>query len=121
MGLERLFVHHISDLIHKAHEILALLTFLGLYLGILGLLIAGIPRRKDFAWPILLVVSPLLAIGLTQFSLYLDQRDLGWVDTSWRSMGIPFWQSFAFWQWWAVGLLWIGLGWVLLSPSDGER
>jgi len=120
MGMERLLIFHLSDLIHKAHEILALLTFLGFYLGILGLLIVRLSGRKNSFWPVLLVASPLLAIGLTQLWLYLDQRDLGWVDTSWREMGVPFWLSFAFWQWWAMACLWQGLGWVVLS-GIGDR
>ena len=63
-----------------------------------------------FLLPVLLVASPLLAIGITQFWLYVDQRDLGWVDTGWRAMGIPVWFSFAFWQWLSIASLWVGLG-----------
>ncbi|WP_455208498.1 hypothetical protein [Kaarinaea lacus] len=113
LGVESLLIHDISAWIYKAHEILALLAFLGFYIGILGLLIQVMLRQRIYVLPVLLVASPLLAIGVTQFWLYLDQRDLGWVDTSWRDMGIPLWLSFAFWQWIAIGFL--GAGLVILS------
>ena len=110
MGAERILIHNLSDWVYKAHEILAILFFLGLYFGVFGLLVQAMLCQRIYVIPVLLVASPLLAIGITQFWLYLEQRDLGWVDTSWREMGIPLWLSFAFWQWLAIGFLWAGLG-----------
>lgn len=110
LGAERLFIHDLSRLIDKAHEGIALFTLLGLYIGILSLLIQLIHRNKCNIFPVLLIVSPLVAIGLGGLWLYIDQRDLGWVDTNWREKGIPIWLSFAFWQWLAIGLIWAGLG-----------
>ena len=103
-------IRDLSAQFYKAHEILGLLTFFGLYFGIICLLVPAMLRQKAHVFTLMLIVGPLLAIGITQFWLYLDQRDLGWVDTSWRAMGIPVWLSFAFWQWLAIGLLWLGLG-----------
>jgi hypothetical protein len=74
------------------------------------LMVQAMLRRRLYALPLFLVTSPLVAIGITQFWLYLDQRELGWVDTNWREMGIPLSLSFAFWQWLAIGCLWLGLG-----------
>jgi len=116
LGLERLLIRDLSNWVYKAHEFLGLLTFSGLYFGVLGLLVQAMLRRSIYAFPALLVASPLLATGITQFWLYLDQRDLGWVDTSWREMGIPLWLSFAFWQWLAIGFLWLGLGLLWFTP-----
>ena len=113
LGLERLLIHDLSAWIDKAHELLGLLAFLGYYLGILGIMLQLMLRQRIYVLPVLMVASPLLAIGGTQLWLYLYQRDLGWVDTSWREMGIPLYLSFAFWQWVAILLLAIGL--VLLS------
>lgn len=110
LGLERLLIRDLSAWVHKAHEILGIFTFLGLYCGILGLLVVAIRHHKHYVLPLLLIVSPLIAIAVTQLWLYLEQRDLGWVDTHWRALGIPFWYSFAFWQWLAIGFLWTGLG-----------
>lgn len=110
LGLERLLIRDLSAQFYKAHEILGLFTFFGLYFGIISFLVHAMLRQKVHAFTLMLIVSPLLAIGVTQFWLYLDQRDLGWVDTGWRAMGIPAWLSFAFWQWLAIGFLWLGLG-----------
>lgn len=118
LGLERLLIHDLSGWIYKAHEILAVFAFLGLYFGVVGLLVQVMMRQRIYVLPVLLVASPLLAIGITHFWLYVDQRDLGWVDTSWREMGIPLWLSFAFWQWLAIGFLWAGVG--LLSFTSLE-
>jgi hypothetical protein len=69
----------------------------------------------------LLVVVPLLAIGISQVALYFDQRDLGWVNTGWREMGIPLWLSFAFWQWLAVTVLGVGVGHLIATSGPGRR
>ena len=110
VAAERLFIRDLSNWLYKAHEILAILFFLGLYIGVFTLLVLAMLRHRIYVVPIVFVASPLLAIGLTQFWLYIDQRDLGWVDTSWREMGIPIWLSFAFWQWLAIGFLWLSMG-----------
>ena len=115
LGLERLLVRDLSATVTKAHEILGILTFLGLYCGILGLLVVAMRHYKRYLLPMLLIASPLIALAVTQFWLYLEQRDLGWVDTQWRALGIPFWYSFAFWQWLAIGLLYAGLGSLSLT------
>ena len=121
LGLERLLIRDLSALVYKAHEILGLLTFFGLYLGIIGLMIHATLRNRSQVFVLLLTVSPLLAIGITQFWLYIDQRDLGWVDASWRDKGIPVWLSFAFWQWLAIGLLWLGLGLLAITGLRKNR
>ena len=119
VAAERLLIRDLSAWVYKAHEILSLFFFLGLYIGVLVLLIQAMLRQRIYLLPVFLIASPLLAIGITQFWLYFDQRDIGWVDTSWREMGIPFWLSFAFWQWLAIGFLWAGLG--LLSFVKGDE
>jgi len=115
LGLEKLLIRDLSNLVYKAHEILALLTFAGLYVGVLTLILRSMLFRKLVILPLLLVTGPLAAVALSQFWLYIDQRDLGWVDTGWREMGIPLWLSFAFWQWLAIALLWLGLGMLALT------
>ena len=110
LGAERLFIYDLSHWIHKAHESIALITLLGIYIGILSLLIQLMRRKKCNLFPVLLIVSPLVAIGVTGSWLYIAQHDLGWVNTNWREKGISIWLSFAFWQWIAIALLWIGMG-----------
>lgn len=121
LGLERLLIRDLSAWVYKAHEVLGIFTFLGLYCGVLGLLVVAMRHHKRYVLPLLLIVSPLIAIALTQFWLYLEQRDLGWVDTHWRALGIPFWYSFAFWQWLAIGLLWTGLGLLSLTSLSKDN
>lgn len=112
LGVERLLIYDLSHWFYNAHEGIALVTLLGLYVGILGLLLQIMRLKKSNIFPVLLVVSPLVAIGITELWLYLEQHDLGWVNTSWREKGVPIWLSFAFWQWLAIGLIWLGLGMV---------
>ncbi len=120
LGVEKLLVRDLSNRFDKAHEMLALLTFAGLYIGILSLLVKAMLRKTVFLVPLLLVAGPLAAIAITQFWLYIDQRDLGWVDTGWRAMGISPWLSFAFWQWIAIGFLWLGLGMLAFAAGRND-
>lgn len=120
LGAERLFIHDLSHWITKAHESIAIFTLLGLYVGILSLLIQLIHRKKCNIFPVLLIVSPLVAIGVTGLWLYFMQHDLGWVNTNWREKGISIWLSFAFWQWLAIGLLWIGMGLLYIYANKNN-
>lgn len=120
VGLERLVIYDLSSWLYKSHEFLALFTFAGFYCGIIMMLIRMKLQNRVYLITFLLIIFPLVAIGITQFWLYLDQRDLGWVDTSWREMGIPVYLSFAFWQWLAIVFLWGGLG-VLSLIADKHR
>jgi hypothetical protein len=117
LGVEGLFVLDYSGVVRKGHELIALLTFTGLYAGVLGGYVQRMRCGAQGGWPALLVVLPLVAIGATQLVLYFDQRELGWVSASWRELGVPFWISFAFWQWAAVGLLGAGLAHLLSRPA----
>jgi hypothetical protein len=112
VGVERLTFVRFSSLVHNGHEALAVGAFAGLYTGMLGLYW----QRIRLGWTgALVVAAPLAAIFITQIVIYFDQRDLGWVDRRWREMGVSLWLSFAFWQWLAVALLWVGLGHLLWS------
>ena len=118
VGVERLTFVRFSSIVKNGHEALAVGSFAGLYTGLLGLYWQRIRRGWTGA---LMVAAPLAAIFITQIVIYFDQRDLGWVDQSWREMGVSPWLSFAFWQWTAVALLWVGLGHLLWSSRYAER
>lgn len=119
LGIEGTFVLEFSRHVDKSHEAVALVTFLGFYGGVLGLFTHRI-RQASVHLPVaLLVVLPLVAIGVSQLVLYVDQRDLGWVAPDWRAMGVPIWLSFAFWQWLAVAFLVLGLGYLVASGPKG--
>jgi hypothetical protein len=121
LGVEGLLGLDLSRLGRKAHETLALLAFIGLYGGILGLYARRVRRSAAALWPALLVLLPLCAVGLSQVMLYFDQRELGWVSTEWREMGVPIWLSFAFWQWLSVSFIGVGLGYLVAAPETGAR
>ena len=110
VGIERLVFVRFSSLVNNGHEALAVGTFAGLYTGLLGLYWQRVRHGRLGA---LFVAAPLLMIFVAQILIYFDQRDLGWVDHRWREMGVSPLLSFAFWQWLAVAILWIGLGHLL--------
>lgn len=114
VGVERLVFFHLSDLVRKGHELLALIAFLAIYAGVLGLEFDHLRRRTTGLCVSVLVVVPLLAIGASELVLYLGQRGTGWLDHDWRSADLPVWARFAFWQWLAAAALWAGLGHLLL-------
>jgi hypothetical protein len=117
LAMEGLLLLDLSRLGRKGHEVLALATFLGFYGGVLGLFVHRIRNAGAAIWPALLVMAPLCAVGGSQLALYLGQRDLGWVNTGWREMGVPLWLSFAFWQWLAVAFLALGLGYLVVASG----
>jgi hypothetical protein len=119
LALEGLLMVDLSRLGRKGHEILALTTFLGFYGGVLGLFVHRIRNAGAAIWPALLVMAPLCAVGGSQLALYFGQREMGWVNTGWRELGVPLWLSFAFWQWLAVAFLGLGLGYLVVA--GGQR
>jgi len=121
LALEGLLLLDLDALGRKGHEAVALATFVGFYGGVLGLFVRRIRRAPALFAPALAVFLPLLGVGLTQLILYLRQDTLGWVNPGWRELGIPFWMSFAFWQWMAVGFLGLGLGVLVVTGGRSER
>ncbi len=113
VAIESLVFADFSRIIHKGHEILALVAFLGAYAGVLGLHAHHLRQRSVSIWILASVSVPLVAVGLSEAVLYLGQRDVGWLDHNWRETGIPLWLSFAFWQWLAAAALWLGIGHLL--------
>lgn len=121
IGVERLVFYDLSRLIHKAHELIALLAFAGQYFGIMGLLINTMIQQPQRRLWMLLALIPLTGVTLQLFWLYLTQRGIGWVNVSWREKGIPIWLSFAFWQWWMMAFLWLGYGVLMSGLKNNKR
>jgi hypothetical protein len=115
VGVERLVFVRFSSLVNNGHEAFAVITFAGLYTGLLGLYGQRVRHGRMGA---LIVAAPLAAIFVVQVLIYFDQRDLGWVDHRWREMGVSPSLSFAFWQWLAVAILWVGLGHLLWTSRE---
>ncbi|MGK2855884.1 MAG: hypothetical protein ACSLFQ_01625 [Thermoanaerobaculia bacterium] len=121
VALERLVFFHVSTQIRKGHEILALLTFLLLYAGVLVAEIQQIRLRASGWWRAVMLVVPLVAIGLSELTLYLSQRGIGWLDHDWRQSTLPLFARFAFWQWLAAISLWVAMGHLLLVARPRQR
>ncbi|MCC5833680.1 MAG: hypothetical protein JJU20_03015 [Opitutales bacterium] len=120
LGIEGYFNLRFSDRIYKAHEAVAFLVFIGFYVGLLSFYLLRIRRDRLFILPAAIIVLPLCLVGVVQLLLYLSQQDLGWVSTDWRAMGIPFYLSFAFWQWVAVACLGFGVGHLVATLPEGN-
>lgn len=121
VGVERLVFYHFSDYVKKGHEVVALVSFLSFYAGVIGLYVQRVRRRRGFLLPAILVVVPLLGVGFRELSLYVLQRDVGWADYDWKGTGAPLWLSFAWWQWLAAALLWAALGHLLVTQANDKR
>jgi hypothetical protein len=92
----------------KGHEILSLLAFIGLCVGIVQLSVrAARQRTRNFPGGPKVYASLLAGIALSPIVLaaaattYVSHAlpDLPWVNMEWRERGLPAYLSFAFWQW----------------------
>lgn len=110
LGFETAFFPNYGGLIYKAHEITAIITIAGIYLGVAGFwycLTAWLVKvRRRPAWfgasVFLLPAIPMTGVMLSQAWLFFDPNRPGWVSREWIALGIPVWLSFAFWEWLAV-------------------
>ncbi|RME69958.1 MAG: hypothetical protein D6781_07400 [Verrucomicrobia bacterium] len=122
VGIERAVFFHLSSRIHQAHEIVAFVAFVFLFAGQIGAFLPDMRERGARRWVAVALLIPLVGAGTSELLLFLDQRDVGWADFDWRATGLPVWLSFAFWQWLAVGLLWLGVfALASLPPSSHAR
>ena len=98
--------------VQKGHEILAVLAFVGLCIGMVRLMFQTIERtllrrmrrftgRARLYAAILAsaAVFPILLAGLAQPYVHYVFPELHWVNLSWRARGVPVYLSFAFWEW----------------------
>jgi hypothetical protein len=98
--------------IEKAHEVLAVLAFTGLLIGMIRLMFQTIERtllRRMLKvsiharlYAVILAsaaVLPILVAGLIQAYVHFMLPELPWVGLPWRARGVPVYLSFAFWEW----------------------
>jgi hypothetical protein len=101
----------------KGHEILTLLAFTGLCVGLVRLTLDRVGHTAGrattaasqtglagFAFASLLV-APIVFAGLAQAYVFYAVPELHWVGLAWRARGVPVYLSFAFWEWVTVVLL----------------
>lgn len=98
--------------VQKGHEILAVLAFAGLCIGMVRLMFQTVEqtllrRMRRFSGHARLyaaivasaAVVPVLLAGLAQAYVHYVLPELPWVNLSWRARGVPVYLSFAFWEW----------------------
>lgn len=97
----------------KGHEILVLLAFVGLCLGMMSLTYhavernlsrrtaaSGSGRPRLYAAALAIgAVFPILVAGATEAYVFYGRPELHWVSLAWRARGVPVYLSFAFWEW----------------------
>ncbi len=98
--------------IQKGHEILAVLAFAGLCIGVVFLTFQTVKQtllrwmrgsnRHALLYAAIAAgtaVLPIVLAGLTQAYVHFMLPELPWVNLSWRARGVPSYLSFAFWEW----------------------
>ena len=98
--------------VRRGHEILAVLAFAGLCIGMIRLMFQTIERtllrrmrrfkghaRLYAAILASAAVLPILLAGLAQAYVHYVLPELHWVSLAWRARGVPVYLSFAFWEW----------------------
>ena len=125
----------------KGHEILALLAFAGLCLGMVHLMFRTIERtflrrmRSSISRPRLYAavlagsaVFPIVLAGFAQAYVFYALPQLHWVSLSWRARGVPVYFSIAFWEWVTcvvlsayMAILSLATHVVYPTPKAGER
>ncbi|MBY0371379.1 hypothetical protein K2X33_11875 [bacterium] len=120
IGLERLYFRNLSAQIYKAHELIALVGFAGLFTGVLGFWLCL--RHSVRGATLFVALGPFLGAIVSQAYLYFKPEPLGWVGPHWAELGIPVYLSFAFWEWVAAAGVFLYLYLlVALAPSPVER
>ena len=98
--------------VKKGHEILAVLAFAGLCLGMVRLMFQAIEltllgrMRRSIGHARLYAailagaaVLPIFLAGLAQAYVHYVYPERHWVSLAWRESGMPVYLSFAFWEW----------------------
>jgi hypothetical protein len=113
--------------IPRPHELLALMAFIAVCIGVSRLSFA-VNARRTTGRRISALVSclPLLPILLAAAAqTYATRAHLPWVSLAWRARGIPPYWSFACWEWLACAiysalLLWLVLGKQCYEPPNSH-
>ena len=112
----------------KAHEILAIVAFAGLTVGVVRTFQTGVVRRvrrsgaNGRLWAttiVCAVVFPVVLAASAQAYVFFARPELPWVNLSWRARGVPVYLSFAFWEWVTCGVLAVYMA-LLLLPTRTE-
>jgi magnesium-transporting ATPase (P-type) len=112
LGLAAMILTGITrTLSSEAHGVLAMIAFVALVLSVMantGLVVKqglsrAVPKDSTLFWSwislTVLALIPMMGTSLSQLYLYCFARGLGQAPLVWRSRGVPFVFSLAFWEW----------------------
>ena len=112
LGLTAMILTGITrTLSSEAHGVLAVIAFVALVLCVMvntGLVVKqglsrAAPKESAMFWSwislTVLALIPMVGTSLSQLYLYFFARGLGQAPLVWRSRGVPFVFSLAFWEW----------------------
>jgi hypothetical protein len=119
----------LNTLVPKLHEVTATLTFGLIFFGVAGFwaaLVIWLSRVRR--WSVLgcgllslSVVVPFTGAMLSQAYLFFVPNNLGWVGADWAEKDVPLYLSFAFWEWVAIGGIYVSLYvMAFLLPSEPD-
>jgi hypothetical protein len=100
----------------KGHEILAILAFLAICIGVMQRIFLAQHGRRAYRRRRIVArlgaslragvpLVPLALAGITQTYLALGRPNVPWVSPSWRTLRIPLYLSFAVWEWVSCAML----------------
>jgi len=112
LGLAAMILTGITRILSsEAHGVLAMIAFVALVLSVMantGLVVKqglsrAAPKDSTMFWNwiglTVLALIPMVGTSLSQLYLYCFARGLGQAPLVWRSRGVPFVFSLAFWEW----------------------
>jgi hypothetical protein len=111
IALDGLLLPKLNEIFPKLHETVATIAFAAIFFGVLAFWSAMTTwlqnARLWSGWQCallsLLVLVPMAGSMVSQAYLFFVPNDLGWVGPDWAERGVPFYLSFAFWEWTAIG------------------
>lgn len=130
VAVETAILPEFGGMVYKAHEIVAVIAFSGIYLGVAGywycLTIWLLKEKCWSVWAVgglfFLSAAPMSGAMLSQAWLFFSPDRPGWVSREWISLGIPMWLSFAFWEWLAAcGLVVCLYVLAVVLPADPAK
>jgi len=130
IALDGLLLPKLNEVFHKLHEVVATTAFASIFFGVLTFWSAmNTWLQRANHWPAwgctllsMLVLVPMAGAMLSQAYLFFVPNDLGWVGPDWAERGVPYYLSFAFWEWAAIAGIYACL-YVMaaLLPAEPDR
>lgn len=117
IGLDGIVIPKLNGIAYKLHEGVATFAFAAIFFGVIGFWLASLwwlRLERRWTWSACALLSvfvafPFAGAMVSQAYLFFVPNDLGWVGREWAEQGVPVWLSFAFWEWVAIGGIYVSL------------